>query len=200
VEAQYLRARWYDVATGRFTSRDPWEGDYERPQSLNGWVYVEGNPIRYIDPTGYRPLVPPGIPTPPIVSRSEWGAMKPGKHYVLEGRFQTGRAEGFYDPVDNVAGYASYSDLYPDDSLADILYAIVIHHEGNSQTYDIWQVQWKHMVENGWNDIGYHFAVDPSGIIYEGRDINPLSAVKYRRDSIFGRRVRGVLGFYGEQV
>jgi hypothetical protein len=126
--------------------------------------------------------------------------MKPGKHYVLEGRFQTGRAEGFYDPVDNVAGYASYSDLYPDDSLADILYAIVIHHEGNSQTYDIWQVQWKHMVENGWNDIGYHFAVDPSGIIYEGRDINPLSAVKYRRDSIFGRRVRGVLGFYGEQV
>ena len=27
VEAQYLRARWYDVATGRFTSRDPWEGD-----------------------------------------------------------------------------------------------------------------------------------------------------------------------------
>ena len=28
--------------------------------------------------------------------------MKPGKHYVLEGRFQTGRVEGFYDPVDNV--------------------------------------------------------------------------------------------------
>ena len=53
VEAQYLRARWHDVATGRFTSEDVWEGDYERPQSLNGWVYVEGNPVRLVDPSGY---------------------------------------------------------------------------------------------------------------------------------------------------
>jgi|GEM_PF-1934207 len=53
VGLEYLRARWYQPGTGRFTSRDPWEGTYNRPQSLNGWVYVEGNPIRLVDPSGY---------------------------------------------------------------------------------------------------------------------------------------------------
>jgi len=51
----YLRARWYDGTSGRFISQDTWEGDYNRPQSLNGWGYVEENPINYIDPTGWNP-------------------------------------------------------------------------------------------------------------------------------------------------
>ncbi len=29
-----------------------WQGDYTRPQSLDGWAYVEGNPINYTDPSG----------------------------------------------------------------------------------------------------------------------------------------------------
>jgi hypothetical protein len=33
-------------------SRDPWEGDELRPLTLNGWGYVEGNPINRIDPIG----------------------------------------------------------------------------------------------------------------------------------------------------
>jgi len=49
---QYLRARWYDAEVGRFTQVDPWAGDDGRPQSLNGWAYVEGNPIRLVDPSG----------------------------------------------------------------------------------------------------------------------------------------------------
>lgn len=51
----YLRARWYDSAMGRFTSRDAWEGDLNRPQSLNGWIYVEENPVQYADPSGHMP-------------------------------------------------------------------------------------------------------------------------------------------------
>lgn len=101
--------------------------------------------------------------------------MEPGV-YTIFSYFQIGWAEGFYDPVDNVGGYAYYSDLDPDCSLADILHTIVIHHEGNNQTYNAFQVQWKHMVGRGWTDIGYHFVVDLPGIIYEGRDIRVRGA------------------------
>jgi RHS repeat-associated protein len=48
----YLRARYYSSMTGRFLSKDPWKGDDLQPQSLNGWSYVEGNPINRIDPRG----------------------------------------------------------------------------------------------------------------------------------------------------
>ena len=47
VGAQYLHARWYDVATGRFTSRDPMQAD------LTSYIYATSNPINYVDPTGY---------------------------------------------------------------------------------------------------------------------------------------------------
>jgi len=52
----YLRARWYDSATGRFISQDTWEGNHNRSQSLNGWIYVEGNPTQYTDPSGHMPV------------------------------------------------------------------------------------------------------------------------------------------------
>ena len=55
--------------------------------------------------------------------------------------------------------------------LAGILDNIVIHHEGNNQTYDVRHVQRQHMFGDGWWDIGYHFIVGPAGTIYEGRDI-----------------------------
>ena len=55
VEAQYLRARWYDVATGRFTSRDPWEGDRQQPLTTNSYLYALDSPTTYIDPSGYGP-------------------------------------------------------------------------------------------------------------------------------------------------
>jgi len=51
----YLRSRYYSPATGKFLTRDSWQGDYNRPLSLNRWAYVEGNPINYSDPTGNNP-------------------------------------------------------------------------------------------------------------------------------------------------
>ncbi len=61
VGLQYLRARWLDVGTGRFTQVDPWEGNYNRPQSLHRWAYVEGNPIKHDDPSGLQ-VSPPHAP------------------------------------------------------------------------------------------------------------------------------------------
>ncbi len=51
----YLRARYYNSGDGRFISRDTWNGDYNRPLSLNRWNYVEGNPVNLVDPTGKNP-------------------------------------------------------------------------------------------------------------------------------------------------
>jgi RHS repeat-associated protein len=48
----YLRARYYSSSDGRFLTRDTWSGDYNRPLSLNRWMYVEGNPVNRVDPTG----------------------------------------------------------------------------------------------------------------------------------------------------
>jgi RHS repeat-associated protein len=49
----YLRARWYAPQVGRFVSKDTWRGDYSKPQSQNGWNYVEADPINKIDPSGH---------------------------------------------------------------------------------------------------------------------------------------------------
>jgi RHS repeat-associated protein len=43
----YLRARYYDPATGRFTQEDPIKDGY------NWYVYGNSNPVMFIDPTGY---------------------------------------------------------------------------------------------------------------------------------------------------
>jgi len=52
----YLRARYYNPNTGRFTQQDSWSnanrGD---PLGLNLYLYCNGNPILYIDITGNFP-------------------------------------------------------------------------------------------------------------------------------------------------
>jgi RHS repeat-associated protein len=48
----YLRARYYNPAMGTFLNRDPFGGVMGRSGSLNGYSYVEGNPVNYRDPSG----------------------------------------------------------------------------------------------------------------------------------------------------
>jgi RHS repeat-associated protein len=52
---QYLRARYYDPATGRFPSRDPRLGTTRSPQSLNRYTYSWNNPTSLTDPSGLSP-------------------------------------------------------------------------------------------------------------------------------------------------
>ncbi|MCB1601209.1 MAG: hypothetical protein KDI66_14430 [Xanthomonadales bacterium] len=48
----YAQARQYRPGAGRFTSVDPWEGDPNNPLSLNKYLYANGNPGVFLDPTG----------------------------------------------------------------------------------------------------------------------------------------------------
>jgi len=52
----YLRARYYDPATGRFLSQDTYPGELTDPLSRNKYVYCRNNPILYIDPSGHMTL------------------------------------------------------------------------------------------------------------------------------------------------
>ena len=48
----YLRARYLNVNTGRFISRDPFEGFLQNPITLNKYIYANANPVSFVDPTG----------------------------------------------------------------------------------------------------------------------------------------------------
>ena len=48
----YLRARYLNVRTGRFYGRDPLNGQFNRPLSLNRFLDVEDDPVNRIDPSG----------------------------------------------------------------------------------------------------------------------------------------------------
>jgi hypothetical protein len=54
---QYLRARYYNTALGTFNRLDPFSGNLQDPQSLHKYLYVHGDPIQGIDPTGLSPNV-----------------------------------------------------------------------------------------------------------------------------------------------
>src|SRR5262249_4947886 len=51
----YLRARHYDPALGRFLTRDTWDGNINKPLSLNRWNYTSANPVNLKDPSGHDP-------------------------------------------------------------------------------------------------------------------------------------------------
>ncbi|NJP99328.1 peptidoglycan recognition protein family protein [Streptomyces zingiberis] len=98
------------------------------------------------DPPG-RPdpaVVRPAAPRPAIVSRKSWDA---DEELVREQPRYTG-----------------------------VVSAVFIHHTGHPNGYDCADVpgllrslQWVHVKNEGWDDIGYNFVVDRCGTVYEGR-------------------------------
>jgi len=48
----FLRARYYEPATGRFFTRDQWPGDPFWPQTSHGYSYALNNAVNVTDPSG----------------------------------------------------------------------------------------------------------------------------------------------------
>ena len=63
LEQYYLRARYYNPRTGRFTSQDPRFGDTYNPISLHRYQYANANPVMYVDPSGEITLMDAAILT-----------------------------------------------------------------------------------------------------------------------------------------
>jgi RHS repeat-associated protein len=49
----YLRARYMNPASGRFSTMDSFEGRFQDQRSLHRYVYVNDNPVSLIDPGGH---------------------------------------------------------------------------------------------------------------------------------------------------
>ena len=50
----YLNARFYNPVDGRFLTQDPYRGSNDQPDTWHLYGYCAGDPINWIDPTGYR--------------------------------------------------------------------------------------------------------------------------------------------------
>jgi RHS repeat-associated protein len=53
----YMHARYFASAQGRFSSADTFGGSTGNPQSLNRYAYVNNNPLNFTDPTGHMPSI-----------------------------------------------------------------------------------------------------------------------------------------------
>ncbi len=57
LDQYYLRARYYNQASGRFTQMDTWMGINQDPISLHRYLYANTEPANHIDPTGHFTLI-----------------------------------------------------------------------------------------------------------------------------------------------
>ncbi len=102
-----------------------------------------------------------------IISRSLWNASEPNLNARAE--------HGLYDPQANPDGWMIY-----DKPLPDVLDTIVIHHSFTPLTDGPRGIQDRHTRDRGFADIGYHFLVDGSGRVYEGRSLKVRGAHTHR--------------------
>lgn len=66
---------------------------------------------------------------------------------------------------------ADWGTMKPDLSKLDMdgcYNTVVVHHTGDGNTQSLAEIERKHMTENGWNNVGYHYIVDRAGKIHEG--------------------------------
>lgn len=98
-----------------------------------------------------------------IVSREEWQAGAPDLQAIAE--------HGLYDPQTNPGGWLIY-----EAPLTDVLHTIVVHHTASFVKQHPRDAQKWHKERLGLADIGYHFVINPQGIVFEGRDIGVRGA------------------------
>ena len=107
---QFLRARFYDPAGGRFNRSDPFVGINRMPQSLNKYSYAHSNPVYYSDPSGN--LVIQGAALWFLASIIVLGVLFAGIHFLTpltrsSSSVMPSTAQG-YVPVDRSAVQVHY--------------------------------------------------------------------------------------------
>jgi RHS repeat-associated protein len=115
---QYLRARYYDPAIGRFNRLDPFAGDVQDPLSLHKYLYTHADPIHYADPAGEWGAVATAatIGIASIVSTLSTGAL----FRVTGGSFFEGLTVGA--TASGALAYSYYTGRFIPTFLSGLLY------------------------------------------------------------------------------
>ena len=107
VELLYLRARYYQPEVGRFITKDPWTGDYDRPATLNLFAYTLNNPANLVDRSGYQGCMDVHCEAPMVDAALKTRADQLERDYgILVGSRQLYRGVGGEPDL----GYALWSD------------------------------------------------------------------------------------------
>ena len=121
--------------------------------------------------------------SPHILSREEWGAR--AISLVAPEEY------GLFDPQANPEGVLYYSG-----ELQQVLNTIVVHHSALSNAGPD-EIQALHMDKRGFADVAYHFMIDSTGQIFEGRPIGVRGA--HVQDYNTGSVGIVLLGNYNEE-
>ena len=103
---QYLRARYYDGATGRFSTADSYLGDVTNPLTLNRYIYTLNNPVMYNDPSGHWFHIIGGIIAGAVVG-AVTGVVSEAISAKVEGRKFNGKNAAKNAAIGAVSGIAS---------------------------------------------------------------------------------------------
>jgi len=108
----YLRARYMNPSTGTFISMDTYEGSIYDPDTLHKYLYANGNPVKYSDPSGNSFI---GVASTLIVNT----------YCAVYNNFHTLNAMGMISGVSNmaIASFLGEKDL-------DIVKAFLVGYAG----------------------------------------------------------------------
>lgn len=176
----YLRARYYDPEVGRFGSEDPmFDG-------INWYVYGNGNPVFFKDPTGYWAAGDEKLPQwaqdaiMGYTDRYNSANSKNARNSAHKGA-ESVRAfikAGLYTSRKGWGAKPSKPGLEAiTGDRKDYYDTIVFHHSNRPQDEDIKSTQRFFFRRDGnFADIGYHFVVGNDGMVYEGRSLEYVGA------------------------
>lgn len=173
----YLRNRYYDPSIGRFISEDPIRDGY------NWYVYCGNNPVNYIDPLGLRMTGDENLPQWAQDTITVYTAMWDSAKNDSERNIAHQGAEAVRTFV--ATYYQSRSDWgagAPTAALDGITgtrtdyYNKLTYHHTNRPQYESMKVLQKAEQSRTFFDVPYHFVIDGSGIVYEGRSLEYMGA------------------------
>ena len=161
----YLRARYYNNGTGRFFTKDPWNGSPYQPMSYDLYLYAYNNPIMYTDPSGEiisynvegNPITDLPYESKKLTNSILYGRYIPEPDYdydIVRDADHHYIVTDFDDDIDKIA-YTVYGE---GGSLQDKMGANVI-----SAYLHRAQIYWNHQ-EGGRTTAGIHDFINPSNV------------------------------------